>query len=91
MGYDFQAAWYSDGYMKASGLQVLAFVFIVISDTWPHPVNSVQLGERSMRTGQMKYRRALDTYAECLKTGVWPGYPPGIKLVEIPNYAQEAS
>ncbi len=89
MSYEFQAALYMDGFGRASGLNVLAFVHIVISNQWPHPVNLVQLGERSISAGRIKYRRALDTYAECLKTGLWPGYAPGIKLVEIPNYAME--
>lgn len=89
MGYDFQAAYYTDGYGNATGLNVLAFVHIVISNQWPHPVNLVQLGERTINAGRAKYRRALDTYAECQRSGVWPGYAPGIKLVEIPDYAME--
>lgn len=89
MGYDFQAAFYTDGFGRASGLNVLAFIHIVIANEWPHPVNLVQLGERSISTGRLKYRRALDTYAECVKTNQWPGYAPGIKLVEMPNYALE--
>lgn len=89
MGYDFQAAFYTDGFMRATGLNVLAFIHIVIADEWPHPINLVQLGERSINTGRAKYRRALDTYAECVKTNNWPGYAPGIKLVEMPNYALE--
>jgi hypothetical protein len=91
MNYDFQAAFYSDVYGRVCGRQVLAFVHIVISNKWPHPVNLVQLGERSINTGRLKYRRALDTYAECLRTGEWPGYAPGIKLVDIPEYAMEAA
>lgn len=89
MGYDFQAAFYTDFYGRASGKNVLAFLHIVIADEWPHPINIVALGERSINTGRDKYRRALDTYAECLKSGVWPGYAPGIKLVEMPGYALE--
>jgi hypothetical protein len=89
MGYDFQAAWYTDGFARATGWNVLAFIHIVISNQWPHPINAVQLGERSIASGRIKYRRALDTYAECLRTGIWPGYAPGIKLVEMPNYALE--
>lgn len=89
MGYDFQAAYYTDGFGRASGLNVLAFIHIVICNEWPHPVNLVQLGERSINTGRLKYRRALDTYAECMRTGNWPGYAPGIKLVEMPDYALE--
>lgn len=89
MGYDFQAAFYTDFYTAGTGKDVAAFIHIVIADEWPHPINLVQLGERSIKSGRAKYRRALDIYAECLRTGVWPGYAPGIKLVEMPNYALE--
>jgi exodeoxyribonuclease VIII len=89
MGYHIQASWYSDGYTRASGKQVLAFVFIVIGNEWPHPINLVVLDEDAMRTGALMYRRGLDTYAECLKTGIWPAYPPGIKTISLPRWATE--
>lgn len=89
MRYHLQAAWYADGYAKATGKNVLAFVFIVIGDEWPHAINLVMLDDEAMRAGQLMYRGALDTYAECLKTGVWPGYAPGIKTITLPRWALE--
>jgi hypothetical protein len=89
MGYDIQAAWYTDGFGRASGLHVLAFVFIVIGNEWPHPINLCVLDEAAMDSGRRKYRRGLDTYAECLKTGNWPGYAPGIKTITLPPWALE--
>lgn len=89
MAYHLQAAWYGDGYARASGKNVLAFVFIVIGNEWPHPINLVMLDDEAIRTGQLMYRRALDIYAECLKTGTWPGYAPGIKTINLPKWALE--
>jgi hypothetical protein len=89
MGYDVQAAWYSDGFERASDLQVLAFIFIVIGNEWPHPVNLCVLDEAALASGRRKYRRGLDLYAECMKSGVWPGYPPGIKTITLAPWALE--
>lgn len=89
MGYHLQAAWYGDGYARASGKNVLAFVFIVIGNEWPHPINLVMLDEDAIRAGQLMYRRGLDTYAECLRTGNWPGYAPGVKTITLPKWALE--
>ncbi len=89
MNYHLQAAWYSDGYAKASGKTVLDFIFIVIGNEWPHPVNLMSLDEDAMRAGRLKYRRALDAYAQCLRTNEWPGYGPGIKTISLPKWALE--
>jgi exodeoxyribonuclease VIII len=89
MGYDIQNAWYADGFSQASGLLVLAFIFIVIGNEWPHPVNLCVLDEAAIASGARKYRRGLDTYAECVKTGNWPGYAPGIKTISLAPWALE--
>lgn len=36
--------------------------------------------------GQEKVRQALETYAECMATGIWPGYAPTIKALSPPAY-----
>jgi hypothetical protein len=33
--------------------------------------------------GLAQYRDALDTYAQCKKTGVWPAYPDSNVIEEI--------
>lgn len=89
MNYHMQNAWYGDGYAKASGKNVLAFIFIAIGNDWPHPINLVMLDDEAIRAGQLKYRRGLDIYAECLRNGNWPGYAPGVKTINLPKWALE--
>lgn len=89
MLYALQAALYTDMYQLASGKRVLAFVFLLIADSYPHLSNAVMLDERSMATGRAQYRRALDSYAECMRSGVWPGHGNDVKIVSLPNYAHE--
>jgi hypothetical protein len=35
-------------------------------------------------------RRLLNLYAECKKSGHWPGYSPSISLITLPVWAQRA-
>jgi exodeoxyribonuclease VIII len=89
MKYAMQAGLYSDFYAKASGKKVLAFVFLLVADDYPNLTNAVMLDDNSMAAGRRQYRRALDTYAECMRTGVWPGYGNDVKTVSLPAWALE--
>jgi hypothetical protein len=33
--------------------------------------------------------RALAEYADCERTGIWPGYAPEIVMVDLPAWAME--
>jgi hypothetical protein len=32
-------------------------------------------------------RRAIETYARCLQTGEWPGYPSGTQIISVLPWA----
>ena len=36
--------------------------------------------------GRKVYRRALDTYAECLKKNEWPGWPDRIDVIGLSQW-----
>lgn len=85
--YDVQAAFYSDGYAAASGLKVLGFVFVAVETEWPHAANAFMLDAQGIAAGREKYMRNLRTYAECLRTGNFPGYSTGIQVISLPAWA----
>lgn len=85
--YDVQAAFYSDGYAAASGLNVLGFVFVAAETEWPHAANAFMLDAQGLAAGREKYMRNLRTYAECLRTGKYPGYSTGINVISLPSWA----
>lgn len=85
--YHVQDPFYSDGHELATGLQTLGFIFVVVETEWPYAANALMLGERSRRQGRSDYRRNLDTYAACRRSGVWPGYGSHIQLIDLPGYA----
>lgn len=89
MNYHLQDAFYTDGYEIASGKRVLDFIFIIIGNQWPHPVNLATLDAEGLSAGRAKYRHALNVYGQCLRTNEWPGYAPGIKTIYMPKWALE--
>lgn len=85
--YHVQAAYYSDGYAAASGKHVLAFIFVCVESEWPYAASATVLDELSIEQGRTEYREDLRVYAECLRTGKWPGYGAGIHTISLPNWA----
>lgn len=80
-GYHRQLAWYRDGFKAASGSDT-PFVFIVVENDGYAGVRVFRPDDFLYRLGWSENRRALLAYAECVKSGVWPGYPTGIQVLE---------
>jgi hypothetical protein len=81
--YHVQDAFYTDGFEQATGLDVVAFVFLAVEVDWPHAAAGMMLDDESKQLGREMYREDLNTYAECVNLGVWPGYPNEIQIVSI--------
>lgn len=85
--YHVQDAFYCDGYAAAAGVDVMGFIFIAVETDWPYQASALMLNERSRAQGRTDYRRDLDTYAACRRTGKWPGYGEQIHLIDLPLWA----
>jgi hypothetical protein len=88
--YHQQAAWYLDG-VRALGLgnDDAAFVFVCQEKDPPYLVTIVELDHVAMRIGDLRNRRALNIYAECVRTGRWPGYADDrVELLSLPPWAE---
>lgn len=88
MGYLHAAAWYSDGYESATGLRVLGYVFATVEHDWPHVAAPYMVPEDVLDLARAENRRMLNLYAECKRTGTWPGYSAGVSLIQLPVWAQ---
>lgn len=86
-GYHLQDAFYSDGYALASGKKVLGFVFAAVETSYPYAACACMLDDQGRDVGRAEYRRLLDRYAECKRTGVWPGYSQAVELISLPAWA----
>lgn len=87
--YHLQAAWYCEGYERATGLKVHGFVFAVVESAWPHAAAAYMLGDDVLDLARRENRRLLDLYAECRRTNTWPGYPNGVNLINLPAWAMK--
>lgn len=82
-GYYRQAAHYSDGYELATGLKVRAFIFVAVETSWPFEACALMLDTESLDAGRRENRELLERFAECKRTGVWPGYSERIEIVRL--------
>lgn len=88
LDYHLQAAWYSDGFEAATGMRVHGFVFAAVESAWPHAAAPYMLGEDVLAAARRENRRLLNRYADCKRTGVWPGYADsGVQLINLPSWA----
>ncbi|MGZ0105175.1 PD-(D/E)XK nuclease-like domain-containing protein [Achromobacter sp. KK8] len=85
--YHVQDAFYSEGYARAAGVDVLGFVFVAVETEWPFAASAVMLDEPGKRQGAIDMRRDLTTYAACLKANDWPGHGAAIHQVSMPAWA----
>lgn len=81
--YDVQAALHGDLYRAATGEDKTDWAFILQENTEPyHVVDPLPaLSVEFLEYGRRKYHNALRLYVECLKTGKWPSYSTGDRLV----------
>jgi hypothetical protein len=96
-GYDVQHPYYLDtaslaleqsppDEFAAHPTKATAFVFVVVEKSFPHAVAVYVLDEASVALGRAKYRDSLNTYAECKRTGVWPGYGDAVQMIGVPAW-----
>lgn len=84
--YDVQAAYYLDGVQQATGKRPKAFVFIAVEKKPPYGVGVYVLDSESLDLGRAQYQHDLRIYAECVRTGVWPGYGDKIQTISLPAW-----
>lgn len=88
-GYHQQDDWYRAA-ARALGLadDTAAFVFVCQEKTPPYVVTVVEMDATARRIGAARNRRALEVFAECTATGVWPGYSDEIAYLSLPTWAE---
>lgn len=84
--YDQQAAHYCAG-TRAIGRPVKHFIFLACEDTPPYVCQPYFLDPMAEERGMNLRRRRMRVQAECLRTGVWPGYSQRIEQISLPSYA----
>ncbi len=86
-GYHQQAAWYLDAVTALGLTPVARFLFIFQLKTPPYLVRVVEPTELALTIGRDLNRQAIDLFAECTRTGVWPGYDD-VSLIGLPGWVE---
>ena len=84
-GYDLQRAWYKHIWEALTG-DTVRFLHVLVGLDEPTTLSVVELDDDFDWTGTELMNRALERYAECTRTGIWPGYPTAITEVGPPMY-----
>ena len=80
-GYAIQRQWYVGGWPLAGGRTPVDFVFVVVEPDFPHMTASYVLDKEDLEDAQAKIRRLMDIHQECERSGIWPGYDPGVQTL----------
>ena len=81
--YHVQNAFYTDGLFHSTSLQTPGFIFIVVEKEPPFKVAKYQLTDQDVQFGREEYIQNLNTYKQCMDSGVWPGYSQKIESLAL--------
>jgi len=82
-----QALFYLNGLTAVTGLEHDKFIFIAVEKDPPYAAAVYEATKDMLKTARKQIAPLLDVYAECLKTGVWPGYKDELQYIELPRWA----
>ena len=86
LGYHIQQSFYCEGYEAVTGVPVIGFVFVAVSNEYPYDCAMYMLDDVAESHGKLKVRQALNAYAKCKADGVWPGFGSDIKTLSLPPW-----
>jgi len=86
LAYHMQSAFYCDGWRECTG-EDLPYTFIVVESAEPHAVAVYRLEDAAIDAGRIRYKSALQLFADCTRSGHWPGYADELQTLELPRWA----
>lgn len=89
LGYAIQAAAYTSALaaLRPSLAGKIGFVFAFCEPDEPHAINLSTPDGVFMELGARRWRRAVETWAKCLKTDSWPSYGTTVNTLYPPAWA----
>lgn len=85
-GYHIQSVFYSDIYNDLFNGANPAFLFLVVERKPPYSVRVFQIDMEGRTAAREKCKRALEMFAKCKASGVWPGYREEIETIKLPSW-----
>ena len=85
-GYWFQAAWYLWGTSQITGIEHKEFQLGAVEKTPPYGIYVHPVMPDLIELGKTECRLALDHYARCLESDIWPSYEEPSPGFDIPGW-----
>ena len=85
--YHISAAFYMRGVEAVTGEAVKSFVFFPFEKEPPYACAFYEPDAQMLQAANNRIDTILANYAECLRTGEWPGYPQEIEPISLPAWA----
>ena len=89
LGYDFQAAFYTQAAAVAYG-KPFRFIFVAVERRAPYTVSLFEVTPDMMAEGMYKCEKAIASYSACSSSGVWPRPEAKILSLGYPGWYQSA-
>lgn len=86
--YHVQAAFYTDVFKWATGIDLERFVFVATEEEFPHYTKPWRVADDSYLVGRDEYRNNLNLYAECAAAGEWPLPDGSEEFIFLPEWMQ---
>ncbi len=86
--YHVSAALYFDGGTALLDKPIDLFSFVAVEKTPPYFVQVYIADQNFLNLGRSKARQLLKLYHKCVTENKWPSYPPEIKILGVPKWAQ---
>ena len=88
-GYHIQMALCAEGMKEVMGREASNFLLVFQQSTAPFHVTPVEVSQEAIYWGKCQIRRSLNTFAECMESGHWPGYAEEIPVFNLPTWLSE--
>jgi hypothetical protein len=86
-GWYMQAPFHCDVVERVLGAPPSDYLWICVEQDPPHAVKVYRPTVGTLAEGQRKNFRAISTFINCVHTGRWPAYAPGIDEISLPDFA----
>lgn len=86
-GYYMQIPFYQHVWKCETGEDLHDFPLVSIEEDSPHGVILHDLDEVALELGKLHFREALDTYARCRDSGIWPAYEDESEVTSVTSWA----
>ena len=81
-GYHFQACWYLQA-LRLMGENPRQFIFLAVDKAAPYLTRAFTLSASDVDSQKSRMAESCRLWAECMKTGVWPGYGDEVKTLNL--------